>query len=491
MSLMSSDIEKCMNGSLKPQLRLDYTNRSMYNDLPHVRNLVLLWCESFFGEYFNTLTSLFVIHRVVFDIEHMRQFDEVCEKIYDKYQICDGNLANQAYIRNLFVKLVERMASHYQSAIVQEAIVVLVQEKECVPQEARVVAVSKEENIVEEVYTSTDMSSFDGSIQVKLVLQSGNTVKNFIKYLICFPFDKLESYVVSAQFMENHNFSLNVEDVANGLLPVYQEYYSLLDKIIVHLNLSSQERRLYALFKRTIFYDYRNHIVFTNFQDVNSIVLEDESFASFFKLFLGLSSFSYSYEVSQLCPSFYNDKFKCIYSHFVSYYKYGFSFDSLMVLKSFKSPRSFEKLLLSFHLNGTCVVIEVFLYNVCSANHELFVADYYDNNRNWHAIFENYSSSVSVCDIRFYYLVNTLRLFWPGLGEGFMDGDEFTELFDFVLYEVTKSEFQPQFVFVVLSHGTCCQPSDDGYISDYHEPVSYQSNSEDDPPYLREYSSDD
>jgi len=185
-------------------------------------------------------------------------------------------------------------------------------------------------------------------------------------------------------------------------------------------------------------------------------------------------------------------KNESLYSYFSFRYKYDFVPNSYVVNKPFNRLLSFRKLTLDYHLDAKCVKIDLFQLELKSPNYELLVDEFFFSDDKWHLIHENYGDAYRQCDINFYYLKDGLWNFWPDSGEGFMDGDAFTGLFEFVLSESVKSEFIPQSCFVILSFGTCCPAADysDSDSSDYYDPVSRESNSYDDPPYLREYTSE-
>jgi len=301
-------------------------------------------------------------------------------------------------------------------------------------------------------------------------------------------------YLVNS-FLEKHNYYISTQEVTEGLFDSYVEYYSLLNKIEEYLKLGPREKICYNMFIRTVFYDYRSHIVFTNFREINSIILEKESFASVFKIFLKLYCFSYCHDSFIHIGSMFIVKFGWIYSHLVSYYKYGFSFNSLTVLKPFKSRRRFEKSIIDYHSEGKCIKLELYQLRVKTASCELFVADYYDNNRNWQFVFEEYETSTVQCGIRLYYLESSLGVIWPNFTEGFMNSDLFVGISDAILDEITKSEYQPQFCFVVVSYGICtnfntcqfCCLLDDELEKEVED---YWNYNDDDLIYLREIDED-
>lgn len=491
MSLMYDDLLKYMSGELKPLMRQCYTNESMYQDMHHIQNLVYIWCQSFFGDYCNSLSSLFVMHRIVFDIEHMRQFDEVCRKIYDKYALFRGDDANMKYLKDLFLRMVERMASHYRNVEIQTANAVSCIVTECVPCVAVLVEVNKVPSIIEDEFVGSDPSSFDRQVSESLLNQvriyQGENVNNVGFTTL----GKIELYINGGSFLDDTMREISLDFINDGFRDRYYDYYKSLNAIVPLLRLTPRERRFYTIFLRTIYYDVKAHVVFINFGRVTCIALGPESFAGFFKRYLCLFKFNHLVCVGSDFIDFFGEKNNALYSYFSFRYKYDFVPNSYVVNKPFNRLLNFRKLTLDYHLGAKCVKIDLFQLELKSPNYELLVDEFFFCDDKWHLIHENYGDAYRQCDIKFYYLKDGLSIFWPDSGEGFMDGDAFTGLFEFVLSELVKSEYIPQSCFVILSFGNCCPAIDysDGDSSDYHDPVSCESNSYDDPPYLREYTS--
>jgi len=212
------------------------------------------------------------------------------------------------YLKDLFLRMVERMASHYRSVEIQTASAVSCIVTECVPCVAVLVEVNKVSSIVEDECVSSDPSSFDRQVSESLLnhvrIYQGESVNNIGFTTL----GKIELYINGGSFLDDTMREISLDFINDGFRDRYYDYYKSLNALVPLLRLTPRERRFYTIFLRTIYYDVKAHVVFMNFGRVTCIALGPESFAGFFKRYLCLFKFNHLVSVGSDFIDFFGKK---------------------------------------------------------------------------------------------------------------------------------------------------------------------------------------
>jgi len=448
-----------------------YENLKMSENLVDLKPLVLRWCSFFFGDKLITLTEFLVLHRVVFDIHHMRNFDEAVAKIYKKYKISGTDLQAKAFLENLFAKMVDRMIAHYYSVEIQEATVVQVKVVEVQVAEARESIV--EEEIKEEIPVARSIE-FDQQIAP-------------IDFINLFKKQSLRYYLESQMSNPRCMHVAKYRKVLKDLDVKHERYFCHFEKALKLLKLTSNEQLLVRQFLNYVYYDSEHEMLFLSFGNIIGVPMETARVSAFLLHYIRAYCFFSSSHFGNREAFSIITSLNVQYFYTVAYNYLSYGFDQV-TMKIVKPMGDFEVEIpyIEYGYHGDergCISVKIYPYDVKHKCMEVFIYNYFVTCGEWYYILDDVvDHSGNRYDLHYFYKEDSLRKFWPDLSEGFMDGDEFTRLFEFVRDKSISEENRPVFYFVDIDFGNCC------------ESVLYEdpdlSNSVDDPYYLRESSSE-